>query len=137
MYQTCNYIYLLHILGDMCIASTHLYLLSYKFVKQRVNVSRAKLLQRKHLPCSPSPRGTIDTSLEVLSLLLRLLLRQQQKRDTWMKVDRYRVLLPHPYIHRVLLHDVLDTEDRVRGKKFDFIFISFRKLCLHSCAPNM
>lgn len=33
-----------------------------------------------------------------------------------MKVDRYRVLLPHPYIHRVLLRDVLDTEDRVCRK---------------------
>lgn len=49
-------------------------------------------------------------------MLLRLLLRQQQKRDTWMKVDRYRVLLPHPYIHRVLLRDVLDREDRVCRK---------------------
>jgi len=32
-----------------------------------------------------------------------------------MKVDRYRVLLPHPYIHRVLLRDAA-REDRVRGK---------------------
>lgn len=127
---------ILHILGNLCITSTHFCLLSSKFVEQKVNVSRVKLLQGKHLPCSSSPRGTIDTSLEVLSLLLRLLLRQQQKRDTWMKVDRYRVLLPHPYIHRVLLHDVLDTEDRVHRKNSILYSSVFVNLCYALVRPK-
>jgi len=46
-----------------------------------------------------------------------------------MKVDRYRVLLPHPYIHRVLLHDVLDTEDRVRRKNSISYSSVFVNLC--------
>lgn len=99
------------------------YLLNCKFAEQKVNVSQVKLLHGKHLPCSKFARNDRYFPWGALAVAIAII-TQQQKQDTRMKVDRYRVLLPHPYIHRVL-YAMYCTRYRRWLKKFDFIFIGF------------
>lgn len=56
-----------------------------------------------------------------------------------MKVDRYRVLLPHPYIHRILLHDIPNTYRRSYSskKRENFIFIDFADIVCIYLYDNM